>query len=135
MRWKHLVLILLCGSAPAHSIAHGKPSSESRALSSPWELPARRDLPPAARDLLGERMKRHESQMTLLLMSVVLLNYTGAESIAAEVAREPRFARPTPGTEDTLNAMLPPRLFDLQDQLTQRAKTPRRSRAAASRLP
>ena len=121
---------LLSGAAapapadPSESAAPAKPSQP------PWDLPSRRGLPPAARDLLSEKMERHADQMTLLFMSVVLLNYSAAESLADAVAREPRFKRPSQNEQDSLNTLLPKRLFALEEQLTRRAREVTQAAAA-----
>lgn len=87
-------------------------------------------LPPQAREVLRSRMERHGAEMTVLMATVVLLDYEAAEALALDIAREPRLGRPMPSETDTLNALLPPRFFDLQDQLLQRAE----ATAAAARL-
>jgi Cytochrome C' len=71
--------------------------------------------------MLGSRMQRHGEEMMLLLVSVMTLSHEDTQSLAEEVATEPRLGRPSPGETDTLNARLPPRFFELQDQLRERA--------------
>lgn len=78
-------------------------------------------LPEEARALLSSRMERHGEDMTFLLPSVVLLNYRWAEGLTERIAAEPRLARPGVGDADSLNARLPKRFFELQDEVKARA--------------
>lgn len=79
-------------------------------------------LPPEARNLLSARMERHGEDMTFLLPSVVLLSYRWAEGLTERIAAEPRLARPGVGDADSLNARLPTRFFELQDEVRARAQ-------------
>ena len=79
-------------------------------------------LPAAARLILVRRMERHGVDMTQLLWSVLMLNYDEVQKSADQIASEPRLARPLPGGSSELNALLPPRFFELQDQLYATAK-------------
>ena len=78
-------------------------------------------LPHEAREMLGARMDRHGEEMMLLLVSVMTLHHEDTELLAEQVAAEPRLGRPAPGEKGTINALLPARFFELQDQLTERA--------------
>ncbi len=84
-------------------------------------LRERGSLPAEARTLLHRRMERHGNDMTLLVMSVVLLSDDGVDSLATNIAREPILSRAT--EPDSLNARLPPLFFDLQDDLRSHAKS------------
>ncbi len=78
-------------------------------------------LPAAARELLVDRMKDHRADMSALTFAVVLLDKANAERLARAIAQSPRIARPT-DAPDELNSLLPPRFFELQDQLRRRAE-------------
>lgn len=95
------------------------------------ELPVATWLPAEARNLLKARMERHGEDMTFLLPSVVLLSYRWAEGLTERIAAEPRLARPGAGDADSLNARLPERFFQLQDEV--RAKAQAVSEAARAR--
>lgn len=71
--------------------------------------------------MLTARMERHGEEMMLLLLTVMTLQHQDTELLAAQVASEPQLGRPSPGEKGTLNALLPPRFFALQDQLVERA--------------
>ena len=79
-------------------------------------------LPESARQMLATRMERHGDDITWMTASVVLLSYEGTAEMAERIAAEPRLSRPEPGETDTVNALLPPRFFELQDQLRDRAR-------------
>jgi Cytochrome C' len=71
--------------------------------------------------MLTARMERHGEEMMLLLVTVMTLQHQDTELLAEQVAVEPQLGRPGPGEKGTLNALLPPRFFALQDQLVERA--------------
>ena len=79
-------------------------------------------LPEQARMVLRERMHRHGEQMVSLVLSVTLLQHESAAATAADIAGEPRLARPFVGGENDVNAALPEQFFVLQDELRLRAK-------------
>jgi hypothetical protein len=81
---------------------------------------ARDDLPALARELLVERMGDHRASMSALTWAVVLLDRAAAAELASELASSPRLARTDPANGD-LNGLLPPRFFELQDELHARA--------------
>jgi Cytochrome C' len=95
----------------------------------PRHLPPPSDLSPMARQLLRERMVRHGKTMSDLVQSVIVLDYAEAARLSREIAEEPRLARPL--SQSDLNAGLPERFFELQDELHQRAN--RLSEVARSR--
>jgi cytochrome c556 len=76
-----------------------------------------------ARAIIHQKMANHSKQMTELVWAVVFLDYEQAARQASAIAAEPRFARPITGDATELNTVLPPRFFDLQDQLRLRART------------
>jgi cytochrome c556 len=89
--------------------------AEERHLGSP-------PLSETARALVRQKMAKHSRQMTELVWSVVLLEYNESAQLAQAIATEPRLARPTSNDATELNAALPPRFFELQDQLRSRAQ-------------
>lgn len=78
-------------------------------------------ISPTARALIRQRMASHSKQMTQLVWAVVFLDYRESAQLAKVIANEPRFARPTSNDASELNAALPMRFFELQDQLRARA--------------
>ncbi len=75
-----------------------------------------------ARQILRRRMERHGRDMIHLMTGVVLLRREVVQTIAQEIAREPRITRPLPDSRDELNSALPEKFFVLQDELRDRAK-------------
>jgi len=75
-----------------------------------------------ARQILRRRMERHGRDMLHLMTGVVLLRREVVQTIAQELAREPRITRPLPDARDELNSALPEKFFVLQDELRDRAK-------------
>ncbi len=110
------------GSAAPPPAAPGAaaPAATGKAAPAP-SLPEPEWLPSEAREMLSARMQRHGEEMMLLLVSVMTLSHEDTQQLAEEVAAEPRLGRPNPGEKDTINARLPARFFDLQDQLRERA--------------
>ena len=76
-------------------------------------------------------MVNHSKQMMALVRAVVLLDYPESADLGRAIAAEQRFARPTSNYATELNSALPPRFFDLQDQL--RARGQRLEAAARAR--
>jgi hypothetical protein len=73
--------------------------------------------------MLSSRMQRHGEEMMLLLVSVMTLQHEDTELLAQQVAAEPRLGRPAPGEAGTINSLLPPRFFELQEELQLRARS------------
>lgn len=92
-------------------------------------LEAPEDLPLAARDALASKMRSHADDLEWLMAAVLMLNHDLAQQAATEIANTPRLSRPLPGDLQSVNALLPPRFFALQDALAERA----RAVAAAAR--
>lgn len=74
-----------------------------------------------ARALIKQRMSNHSKNMTELVWAVVFLDYRESAQLASVIAHEPRLARPTTGDATELNSAIPPRFFELQDELRARA--------------
>jgi hypothetical protein len=94
-----VILVLLAPRriAPEHHLAPGR-------------------LSPVARSLLEGRMQRHGLAMENLSTRVVLLEYEQVVAAARDITDEAPLSRPLHGT-DEINAQIPPRFFDLQDEL------------------
>lgn len=114
MKWVCVVgalAVAACAAAP------GRPAPATRArLAEPERLSG------VARSLVRERMARHGEQMTWLVLSTVLLDYSLAEETAHDVVAEPRLAKPTAWGGDTVNAALPARFLALDDEMARRAQ-------------
>lgn len=80
-------------------------------------------LPKAARALLREKMRRHAENTGQMVKAVVTLQYDEVERHARRLLAEPTLARPLNGDATMLNALLPERLFELQDALTAATET------------
>jgi cytochrome c' len=74
-------------------------------------------IPPLAAALLETRMAGHGDDLEFLLANVLMLNRENVEIWATGLAKTPKLARPRVGESDLLNALLPARFFDLQDEL------------------
>lgn len=79
-------------------------------------------LPAIARSLLDSRMNNHGLNVMRLSVATVLLQYDDAADAVESIVAEPGMSR-VPEGDDTLNASLPKRFFDLQDQLHTRAQS------------
>jgi hypothetical protein len=77
------------------------------------------NISPETMKALGERMNGHGLAMMGLSLSVVLLEYDMVQKMAEGIVAEPKLKRPA--TSDPLRS-LPPRFFELQDELPVRAQ-------------
>ena len=113
------------GSKPAVAAQAANPAPVAAPAPSPAapiaSMPDPAWLPSEAREMLVSRMERHGEEMMLMLVSVMTLQHEDTELLAEHVASEPRLGRPAPNERDTINALLPARFFELQDQLLLRA--------------
>jgi len=108
-------------AAPGAATAPAGTAATAADPPAPAKLPKPEWLPEAAREMLATRMQRHGEELMLLLVTVLTLGHEDSAHLAREVAAEPRIGRPGPGEKDTLNALLPARFFELQDELRERA--------------
>lgn len=105
----------------------GQRTSESRSVDGqePWQAPLRLEppdyLPPTARSILRQRMGRHARDMRDLVMAVLVLDRERAGEMAGRIAADVDLARPLSGDATELNALIPSRFFDLQDDLRRHA--------------
>jgi hypothetical protein len=79
--------------------------------------PVEESLPPMARDMLAARMKDHATDMDQLVRSVIRLDRPATARLAEQLANDDRLARPLGKDDALLNSLVPPRFFELQDQL------------------
>ena len=112
-----LLSLLAFGATPVKTPPARHPSMLPRNA----ELPPANYLSPTLRQVLRTRMGNHGMDMAQLTFAVVLLDREQAKGSAEHIATEPRLARPLPGGEDELNALLPERFFTFQDELKRRA--------------
>ena len=133
-----LVLLALCAAADEKK---PKPAPSPPVVA---KEPARDDtlgrpdyLSDLARQILRRRMERHGRDMLHLMTGVVLLRREVVQTIAQELAREPRITRPLPDARDELNSALPEKFFLLQDELrtTSSQREPRPTAAHSSSVP
>lgn len=105
-----LLALLLMGAVTGASLTQEPPRMRSPEY-----------LPPLARELLVERMRDHRAGMSGLTWAVLLLDRAAVHELADDIASSPRLARTDPAAGD-LNSLLPPRFFDLQEDLRTRAQ-------------
>jgi cytochrome c556 len=94
-------------------------------------LNAAERLPESARAAVATQMHAHARGMLELTSAATVLDYDGVRTATQRLLEEPRIARPVGRDASELNAALPPRFFDLQDQLRDRLQ--RLSHDAAAR--
>lgn len=91
--------------------------SSSHAQGKSRDIERAKPLPREARDILRSRMERHAVAMDQLMWASVVLDYDSIRSAAEDIAKSPPIARPGSGPQNPLNALLPERYFQLQDEL------------------
>ncbi|MBT8492815.1 MAG: cytochrome c, partial [Deltaproteobacteria bacterium] len=62
------------------------------------------------------QMARHGARINTLQWAALMLNHERTKDIALQISTEPRIARPT-AEDDTINAAIPMKFYDLQDEL------------------
>jgi hypothetical protein len=105
----------------------------SRRMQPERHLPAVGRVPEVARAALSTQMRTHVRGMIELVSTATVLDYDATSASVRRLLDEPRVARPMGGGADELNAQLPARFFELQDEL--RANLETVGRAAAVRSP
>ncbi len=105
----------------AGSLALGAAAEEPKKAAEQPDAPQAERLPAAARVLLLERMGNHRVDMARLHSAVLFLEHEAAATLARSIAAEPRLATPTHGADAQLNSLVPPRFFELQDELRKKA--------------
>ena len=117
IKWVTMLFALAVTPAPGTTRADApKPGRLPAATLNPPDY-----LPQELREVLRRRMGEHGRDMQELVFQVVLLQREGAMVTARRIASEPRLARPLPGGEGDLNALLPERFFVFQDDLKRMA--------------
>jgi hypothetical protein len=123
-----LVVLLVSALSCAASTPAPQRAEAQQAAEKPTDPVSRLELreptwlPPEGREMLAARMHRHAQDMMFLVASVVLLNHDVAAELSDGIADEPRLGRPAAGEQDTLNALLPARFFELEDELRERSR-------------
>ena len=74
-------------------------------------------LPKVACLALRKRMLSHGDNTENLLWAALMLDFESTDGIAAMISKGPNLARPQPDDLQSINAMLPPEFFTLQEQL------------------
>ena len=113
-----LLAVSPTGAAPSPALQR---DGGARAPPEESGLAAPDSLPPLTRVLLRGRMRRHRFDMEELLRAVLLLKRPQVVALASQLAEEPSLAHPEEAGPDTLNAVLPPRFFQLDAQLRREA--------------
>lgn len=78
-------------------------------------------LPGAARAVLKSRMANHVRDMSELVSAIMVLDYPTIVDRAKAVAGDANLARPLGGDATELNALLPDKFFEYQDDLRKNA--------------
>ena len=102
---------------PATAAPAPTPSTPEPPKSQRPSLQRTQPLPKMARRLLTQRMIDHGDDMEQLQWSALMLDHESIIAITAHMASGPTLSKPRPGSEDTLNAMLPAEFFTLQEEL------------------
>lgn len=107
-----------CAAAPTvtSEVATG-PSEASLAVETPEG-----HLPKMVRPLLTDRMYVHGEDLRDLNWAVLFLDRATVQEIAERIAEAPRFAPPGSGDATELNTQIPNDFFDLQSELSERAR-------------
>jgi len=118
MKHARTVGVFVAGAivASAVMLAARKLDPEPPITPSP-HLPPSTYLPESARGLLHARMARHAVEMKAVGEAAILLDFDTAAASASRIASDANLARPIGADATELNASLPPRFFELQDQL------------------
>jgi len=74
------------------------------------------------REFLSMRMKDHRVDMESLMRAVIVLDRRKAAVLSIRIAEDASLARPISGQTDLMNAQIPPRFFDLQEELRAAAR-------------
>jgi hypothetical protein len=120
----YALLGLACATtAPAPKPPQAEGERAQPVAPGPLRLAEPEWLPPRAREMLTARMQRHGQEMMSLVVNLVILRHEETAVAAEEIAAEPRLSRPLPDERDTINALLPARFFDLEDELRERAQS------------
>jgi cytochrome c556 len=92
------------------------------AVSPPARLQPPDYLPEVARSILRTRMASHARDMGQLMSAIMVLDYPDVQAGAQAIVSDVNLARPLTKDATELNAALPPRFFDLQDELKVRGR-------------
>ena len=117
MRHRTAIAISIASAVVAGSVVLLMP----RSLVPDRHLPAPEKLAPAVRAALRQGMARHGHDMTEMVWAVMLLDYDGVGRAAERIAAETPLPRPTAPGANEVNAQLPERFYQLQDQLRAQA--------------
>jgi hypothetical protein len=121
------VLALACASQPRPEPTQPPPQQQqpvALAVSpGPSHLEPKQPLPPLARSFVKGRMANHARNMTDLIAAIMSLDYAAIDRGARGIAAGGDLARPLTGDASELNAQLPERFFDYQDDLRKNALT------------
>jgi hypothetical protein len=113
------LLAASCATAPQPEPPQAKQFRS--AVSAPRRLDPPEDLSNTARSILRSRMASHARDMGDLMSAVMILEYPAIRERASRISSDVSLARPLSADATELNAALPERFFDLQDELKVRA--------------
>jgi cytochrome c556 len=115
-----MLLASACATAPPNQPP--QQAQLAHAVAPPERLGPPDYLPKQARAILRQRMASHARDMGDLVSSIMVLDYEQIRERALELATDASFARPLTGDATELNAALPARFFQHQDELKQQAR-------------
>lgn len=106
------------GKSDAESPGDSGPAKVEQAAPQRPTLQRKEPLPELARDLLRKYMIEHGDSMESLLWSALMLEHQMTEVVVEQILGQPRLSRPVASEAgDTLNDWLPPRFYELQEQM------------------
>jgi hypothetical protein len=111
-----LLFATACGTG-GHTNGPPQQAQLVRAISPPSRLEPPAALPEVSRAVLRTLMAAHARNMSDLVSAIMLLDYPRINAGAKGVASDASVARPLTGDATELNAQLPARFFQLQDDL------------------
>jgi cytochrome c556 len=120
-------IAVAAGAALSPACAANQPQPPQRAQAAQAVAPPKRSGPPeylseTAHAVLKSRMASHARDMNELVSAIMLLNYPAIGDEAERIASDASLSRPLTGDATELNAALPAKFFDEQDQLRARAR-------------
>ncbi len=93
----------------------------TKALTPPPRLEPKEPLPPAVREILKNRMANHAREMGDLMSAIMILDYPVIHAGARSIAGNANLSRPLTADATELNAQLPEKFFEHQDDLRKHA--------------
>jgi hypothetical protein len=114
---------LICSCANRRASNDPPQSAQlARAVAPPSRLVPPEHLPEGARIILRNLMASHARNMSHLVSAIMTLDYPAIREGADSVASDASLSRPLTGDATELNALLPEKFFQYQDDLRGQAR-------------